>query len=72
MITDDMQRERNIRDAAKQLAEAILAGNDAGLATVWPRRVSDLSAIQISDTNPPEPAKPTKTKRTKQTGSDKK
>ncbi|GAA2888124.1 hypothetical protein GGQ99_004799 [Aminobacter niigataensis] len=44
-------KEKAIRDAAEALRVAIVDGQATGIAVTWPpRRVADLSALEISDT----------------------
>lgn len=43
-------KEKNIRQAAARLADAIEDGRKAGLRVVWPANAEGLTAIAISET----------------------
>jgi hypothetical protein len=59
--------EKNVRDLASKLSDAISSAEKAGYSVTWPRRASELKGIGVSQTkNFKEP--PTKTSKE---GSDK-
>lgn len=43
-------REKNIRQAATRLSEAIAEGREAGLRVEWPADAKGLASIAISET----------------------
>lgn len=45
-----MNKDRAVRDAAVKLHEAIVAANDDGFFTSWPRRYEELPTINVSET----------------------